>query len=112
MDYSLLVGINDSDVPVTGYGAGGDQRHNSFDNDLEEADDDEGTDEDSPGSGGAAGGGGDPTPPDSPIVTFQAPAFAGELDDRFEFYAIKGNESKNSGFSCLLINKITCVINV
>jgi hypothetical protein len=95
MDYSLLVGIHDADAAVPGNGAAGDQRNNSFDNDLEDAEnDDEGTDEDSPGSGGAAGGGGEPTPPDSPVVTFQAPVFAGDLDDSFEFYAIKGCESK------------------
>jgi hypothetical protein len=95
MDYSLLVGIHDTDAAASGNGAAGDQRNNSFDNDPEDVDiDEEGTDEDSPGSGGAGGGGGEPTPPDSPVVTFQAPMFSGDLDESFEFYAKKGNESK------------------
>jgi hypothetical protein len=99
MDYSLLVGIYDPDATTSGVGIGaaGDQRANSFDNDLEgdgdgdgEADDEN---DDSPGNGASAvGGGGDPTPPDSPVVTFQAPMFVGDLDSSLEFYAIKGNE--------------------
>ena len=98
MDYSLLVGIHDCDLAASADGATGDQRTNSFDNDLEEVDvEDDQEDEDSPGSGGVGGGGaaiaGDLTPPDSPVVIYQAPFFTGELDKSLEFFAVKCSES-------------------
>jgi len=94
MDYSLLVGIHDCDVAAAN--GAGDQRNNSFDNDLDdtaEGEGDEGDDDDSPGSGGGgAAGGGELTPPDSPVVIEQAPFFNGELDQSLEFYATKCSE--------------------
>jgi len=98
MDYSLLVGIHDCDLATSADGATGDQRNNSFDNDLEDGDvEDDPDDEDSPGTGGVGGGGaaaaGDLTPPDSPVVLYQAPFFTGELDKGLEFFAVKCSDS-------------------
>jgi len=96
MDYSLLVGIHDCDLAASADGATGDQRNNSFDNDLEDADvEDDQEDEDSPGGGGGGtAAAGDLTPPDSPVVLYQAPFFTGELDKSLEFFAVKCSESK------------------
>jgi len=101
MDYSLLVGIHDCDLAATSTdGATGDQRNNSFDNDLDDADvDDDQDDEDSPGGGGAAAAG-DLTPPDSPVVLYQAPFFTGELDKSLEFFAVKCSESQSLADYC------------
>ena len=92
MDYSLLVGIHDCDqAPTNG---SGDQRNNSFDNDLDDAEAEEDQDdEDSPGSGGGGAATGELTPPDSPVVLYQAPMFTGELDRSMEFFAVKCGES-------------------
>jgi len=100
MDYSLLVGIHDRDLAAAN--GAGDQRNNSFDNDLEEVEvEDDPDDEDSPGSGGGgATAAGELTPPDSPVVLYQAPFFTGELDKNLEFFAVKCSESE---FTCLLI---------
>jgi len=92
MDYSLLVGIHDRDQdPANG---AGDQRNYSFDNDVDDADiEDEQDDEDSPGSGGGgAAAAGELTPPDSPVVLYQAPFFTGELDESLEFFAVRCSE--------------------
>jgi len=95
MDYSLLVGIHDCDVEAAN--GAGDQRNNSFDNDLEDAEvEEDQEDEDSPGSGGVGGAGaasGELTPPDSPVVLYQEPYFTGELDKSLEFFAVRCSES-------------------
>jgi len=106
MDYSLLVGIHDCDLAAAN--GAGDQRTNSFDNDLEEPEvEEDQDDEDSPGSGGLGGAGaaaasGELTPPDSPVVLYQAPFFTGELDKTLEFFAVKCSESEFPGF--ILVN--------
>jgi len=102
MDYSLLVGIHDCDLAAAN--GGGDQRNNSFDNDLEEVEvEEDQDDEDSPGSGGggAAAVSGELTPPDSPVVLYQEPFFTGELDKNLEFFGVKCSESTYQ-FSLLL----------
>jgi len=91
MDYSLLVGIHDCDLAAAN--GAGDQQHYSFDNDIDEGDVEE-DDEDSPGSGGGGGAAaGELTPPDSPVVLYQAPLFTGDLDKSLEFFAVKCSES-------------------
>jgi len=109
MDYSLLVGIHDCDLAAAN--GAGDQRTNSFDNDLEEPEvEEDQDDEDSPGSGGLGGAGaaaasGELTPPDSPVVLYQAPFFTGELDKTLEFFAVKCSESEFPGF--ILVNYVS-----
>ena len=96
MDYSLLVGIHDTDQAAADEAAAAEnQADNQSDNSDEALNGVAGEgDEESAPLGGASGGIPPGTPPDSPMYAMPQPSFEGELDSQLEQFAFKCDDSK------------------